>query len=96
MIKTGDKVICINDVDHYAQSLKKDSIYNIIYYAGNGYEFYENGHFDKIPVFFPLRRRRFSQYRDKKYDELIFNQIRSYIMSLAEWREEQIKSIIDD
>jgi hypothetical protein len=93
MIKTGDKVICINDVDHYGQSLKKGSIYNIIYYAGNGYEFYENGDFDKTPVFFPLglRVNTFS-----KYDELIFIQIRSYIMSLAEWREEQIKSILDD
>jgi len=93
MIKTGDKVICIDDVDYYEQSLKKGSIYTIILYEGNGYEFYENGDLDKNPIIFPLRLIFTSR---NCREELIFDKIRNYIMILAEWREKQMKTILDD
>ncbi len=91
MIKTGDKVICtvnvVNKSGRYL-CLKKGEVYTIKVYEGNGYSFSRDG--DKLPYFFPIKRPLHQP------DDVIFSEIRHCYLTLAEWREKQIKTVLDD
>jgi hypothetical protein len=90
MIKTGDKVICIVSVMHKSGDylcLEKGEVYTIKAYPGVGYSFLRDG--ARLPYFFPIERTQ-------RPDDVIFSEIRHCYLTLAEWREKQIKSIIDE
>jgi hypothetical protein len=90
MIKVLDKVICIKTVLCFYKTkvlLEKGQIYTAKMYgledSSYGVEFYN----DDNRVYFPY---------SSPHNEIRYSEIKKCIIPLAELREQQIKSILDD
>ena len=100
MIKNGDKVICIKDA-YYVEKptgmkellYKCGEIYEINYIAINDSHIYFNG---SSYIFISRNDKDASTgfYLDNKIEK--WYKFSDYFITLAEWREKQINSILDE
>ena len=93
MIKEGDKIICIKTL--YNKKYHKSMDNNrIIFHKGDVL------YIEASPPVYHFRNKDLSIYAtfdDSSNDTLwSLDEIRDYYMTMAEWREQQINSILDD
>ena len=97
MIKKGDKVICIKDA-YYTVSLKPE----LLYKCGEIYEINKINNIvmdDSYYTYIDIKRNDKKDastgfYLDNKIEE--WYKFSDYFITLAEWREKQINSILND
>jgi hypothetical protein len=95
MIKTGDKVVCIKDAEYYLDEHNPD-ITEILYKYGEIYTI-RVANFNDIFYINVKRNDKDSNtsfYLEEPIDE--WNKFSDYFITLAEWRDKQINSILDE
>ena len=95
MIKVGDKVICISEVslniyNQERRSFKIGEVCEVVKYAENTFEYVKDAKYVQLrgntdSLFFYLDKpiRQWKNFSD-------------HFITMAEWREQQINSILDD
>lgn len=96
MIKVGDKVVCIKDYsykhsDTLTNSYKSGKLYEIlkIYENINGVYIsadLSSEEYHYVGVWFSMKSNKYTDFDD--FDD--------YFLTIAEWRDKQINSILDD
>lgn len=92
MIKDGDKVVCIKDAEYYLDEYNP-GITEILYKYGEIYTISR-----VVKSYIDVKRNdgdlNTSFYLEEPIDE--WNKFSDYFITIAEWRERQINSILDE